>query len=95
MSVLGFARTLPCSWGLLLGALEDVKERGFNDEVKNAAAEGYFLADIFIDKEESMKKEKESAVGGWRGWRKLKLVDKVEKVQSTHPLSLFLRTVAI
>ena len=37
------------------------------------------MADIFIDKEESMKKEKENAAGGWRGWRNLKLVDKVEE----------------
>eukprot|EP00090_Calanus_glacialis_P005774 TRINITY_DN14477_c0_g1_i1.p1 TRINITY_DN14477_c0_g1~~TRINITY_DN14477_c0_g1_i1.p1 ORF type:complete len:411 (+),score=103.83 TRINITY_DN14477_c0_g1_i1:177-1235(+) len=65
----------------LLGALEDVLGKEvFNEEVKNAVAEGYFfLADIFIDKEESMKKEKENAAGGWRGWRNLKLVDKVEE----------------
>eukprot|EP00092_Neocalanus_flemingeri_P027961 GFUD01030357.1.p1 GENE.GFUD01030357.1~~GFUD01030357.1.p1 ORF type:complete len:398 (+),score=89.46 GFUD01030357.1:51-1244(+) len=65
----------------LLGALEDVLGKEvFNEEVKTAVAEGYFfLADIFIDKEENMKREKENAVGGWRGWRKLKLVDKVEE----------------
>ena len=52
----------------------------FNEEVKIAFTEGYFfLADIFIDKEETMKREKEKAAGGWRGWRKLKLVDKVEE----------------
>jgi len=65
----------------LLGALEDVLGKEvFNEEVKTAVAEGYFfLADIFIDKEETMKKEKENAAGGWRGWRKLKLVEKVEE----------------
>ena len=48
--------------------------------MKTAVAEGYFfLADIFIAKEESMKKEKESAPGGWRGWRKVKLVEKIQE----------------
>jgi len=65
----------------LLGALEEVLGKDvFNDEVKTAVAEGYFfLADIFIAKEESMKKEKESAPGGWRGWRKVKLVEKIQE----------------
>ena len=61
----------------------------FNDEVKTAVAEGYFfLADIFIAKEESMKKEKESAPGGWRGWRRLKLVEKTKET-SIHTSFIF------
>jgi len=65
----------------LLTALEEVLGKEvFNEEVKTAFTEGYFfLADVFINKEETMKREKENAAGGWRGWRKLKLVDKVEE----------------
>jgi len=65
----------------LLGALEEVLGKEvFNEEVKAAVAEGYFfLADIFIAKEESMKQEKEAAPGGWRGWRKMKLVEKIQE----------------
>ena len=37
----------------------------FNDDVKAAVAEAYFfLADIFIAKEEGMKQEKEESEGG-------------------------------
>ena len=46
--------------------------------MKAAVTEGYFfLADIFIAKEEGMKKTKEETEGGWRGWRKLVLMKKV------------------
>jgi len=74
----------------LLGALEEVLGKDvFNDEVKTAVAEGYFfLADIFIAKEESMKKEKESTPGGWRGWRRLKLVEKTKET-SIHTSFIF------
>jgi len=63
----------------LLASLEEVLGKDiFNEEVKAAVAEGYFfLADIFIETEENLMKEKESVAGGWRGWRKLKLVNKV------------------
>jgi len=65
----------------LLGALEEVLGKEvFNEDIKSAVAEGYFfLADIFIAKEEGMKKDKENMAGGWRGWRKLTLVDKVQE----------------
>ena len=43
-------------------------------------AEAYFfLADIFIAKEEAMIKEKELVDGGWRGFRQLKLTRKVSE----------------
>ena len=59
--------------------IKDVLGKGvFNEDVKAAVAEGYFfLADIFIAKEEDMKKEKEKSEGGWRGWRKMVLKDKI------------------
>ena len=50
----------------------------FNDDVKGAVAEAYFfLADIFIAKEDAMVKDKELMEGGWRGFRLLKLTRKV------------------
>jgi nitric oxide dioxygenase len=52
----------------------------FNDEVKGAMAEAYFfLADIFIAKEEAMMKDKELFEAGWRGFRQLKLTRKVSE----------------
>ena len=48
--------------------------------MKVAVTEGYFfLADVFIAKEEGMKKTKEETEGGWRGWRKLVLMKKVSE----------------
>lgn len=66
---------------ILLQALEDVLGKEiFNEDVKAAVAEAYFfLADIFIAKEEEMKKEKEEIEGGWRGWRKMVLKKKIEE----------------
>ena len=40
------------------------------EEVESAIKEGYYyLAHVFIDKEEKMKVKNEESVGGWRGWR--------------------------
>ena len=62
----------------ILCLIQDVLGKDvFNEDVKSAVAEGYFfLADIFIAKEEEMMKEKEEAKGGWRGWKKLVLMKK-------------------
>lgn len=71
----------PVVGAVLLQTLEDVLGKEvFNEEVKAAVAEGYFfLADIFISKEEEMKKTKEESDGGWRGWRKMVLKKKVKE----------------
>jgi len=63
----------------LLQALEDVLGKEvFNDEVKAAVMEGYFfLAQIFIGKEEGMMKKNEETDGGWRGWRRMVVMEKV------------------
>lgn len=63
----------------LIQALQDVLGKDiFTEEVEVAVREGFFyLAHIFIRKEEGMMVEKEEAVGGWRGWRRMLLMDKV------------------
>ena len=50
----------------------------FTKEVESAVREGYFyLAHVFIRKEEEMMVGKEDAAGGWRGWRRRILMFKV------------------
>jgi len=79
----------PVVGGVLLQTLEDVLGKEvFNEDVKAAVAEGYFfLADIFIAKEENMKEEKEKSEGGWRGWRKMVLKRKI--VETPHHTSFY------
>lgn len=63
----------------LIQALKDVLGNDIvTEEVESAIKEGYYyLAHVFIDKEEKMKVKNEESVGGWRGWRKMILTKKV------------------
>lgn len=59
----------------LLATIDELLSPG--DAVLNAWGEAYgVLADIFINREEEIYKEKESLEGGWRGYREFELVEK-------------------
>ncbi|OUR65429.1 nitric oxide dioxygenase [Methylophaga sp. 42_25_T18] len=60
----------------LLAAIQDVLSLPDDHPALTAWAEAYgLLADVFINTEEGLYKEKESADGGWRGFREFVIAD--------------------
>ena len=54
----------------LLDAIKDIMGVAATDEIVNAVAEAYgFLANLFIDRENAIYEEQQSAPGGWNGYR--------------------------
>ncbi|WP_020407523.1 NO-inducible flavohemoprotein [Hahella ganghwensis] len=61
----------------LIETLRELAADAFTDEVEAAWSAGYeFLANIFIDKEETIYFTNAEKNGGWRGTRKFRLVEK-------------------
>jgi len=72
----------------LLEAVAHVLGDAATDEILNAWTEAYgVLADIFIEVEEGIYKEKESGNGGWRGTREFRVT---EKTQESNVITSFL-----
>lgn len=74
----------------LMWAIGDVLGEAATPEVVQAWGEAYwFLADILIDRERTLRESKASAPGGWQGWRDF-VVDRKEE-ESDEIVSVYLK----
>ena len=61
----------------LLAAIKDVLGEVATDEIVTAWGDAFwFLADILISREKQVYGELSSAVGGWTGWRRFRVIEK-------------------
>lgn len=64
----------------LLGAIKEVLHEAATDEILQAWGEAYwFLADIFMAREEVLRDEIAQAEGGWTGWRTFVVAEKIRE----------------
>jgi nitric oxide dioxygenase len=64
----------------LLGAIQDVLGDAATDEILAAWGEAYwFLADILIGREATIRAEIEAFEGGWSGWRDFVVAEKIRE----------------
>ncbi|AWB66234.1 NO-inducible flavohemoprotein [Saccharobesus litoralis] len=62
----------------LIGTLHDLLGEAFTQPLEDAWTAAYlFLAKVFIDREEQLYSQNETAQGGWRGLRDFTVVDKI------------------
>jgi nitric oxide dioxygenase len=74
----------------VLGAIKEVLGDAATDPIIQAWGEAYgFLADIFINLEDQLRRESASKAGGWQGFRRFTVVRKVK--ESDQVCSFYLR----
>jgi nitric oxide dioxygenase len=67
----------------LLGAIREVLGAAATDEVITAWGEAYwFLADILMARESTLREEISGAVGGWTGWRRFVVAERIRESET-------------